>query len=533
MIRSAFLLALIGLSPVQSIAADSPGWDLVWSDDFDTIDTQRWERVFSTQPTNNSLQAYLPNQLAAVDGNLVITATDTPYQNLPYRSGQVISKAEQRYGRWEVRADLPTSQGNWPAIWLLPDVSKVNWPSGGEIDIMENRGNQPTLTSSAFHYGTNPPYQHNFVYDEQRTSNVGQIVDFHSGFHTYAVDWTPDYLRFYVDGVNYYTVHDADVGGFLSQNTQPMQLVINNAIGGDFLPNPDATSVWPQQMLIDWVRVYEASEGPAQYEFVNGGFEDNGGTLAGWSVFGNDLLDNPNVSTSGVETLGGAAALKVFGPYNGTSYAGVTQGITVEGGASVTASLSAMVRSADPLLGGNEAFLKIEFYDAFGAKYGTQQLLDEQQVVIANNQTATDAWQTQQLEAVAPEGAVEARLAIVFHQPARDAGSVYLDGVAFGVTPTVAQGDFNGDGVVDAADYTVWRDTNNATGPALAADANGDGRVDALDLERWREGYGAKAPGAASSASVPEPSSAVAVMISGLTLAGSRGIAPARTPAAR
>ena len=124
---------------------------------------------------------------------------------------------------------------------------------------MENRGDEPHRTSSAFHWGTNPPYSHSFVYDEQSAHQDGQPENFHSEFHTYGVEWTDRQLRFFVDGVNHYTAHDADVGGFLSSQSANMETVINNAIGGDFLPNPNGSTVWPQQMLIDYVHVYSAA----------------------------------------------------------------------------------------------------------------------------------------------------------------------------------------------------------------------------------------------------------------------------------
>ncbi len=163
------LAAVWGVPPARS------GWQVAWYDEFDgtALNTARWTPVFSTNPTNNSLHAYLPSQVAVADGNLVITSTNQSYQGLPYRSGQVVSTSAQRLGRWEVRAKLPTSRGMWPAIWLLPDTVAHRWPSDGEIDIMENRGDQPDLTSSAFHYGTNPPYQHSFVYSEQKSYQAG------------------------------------------------------------------------------------------------------------------------------------------------------------------------------------------------------------------------------------------------------------------------------------------------------------------------------------------------------------------------
>ncbi|MEQ8847321.1 family 16 glycosylhydrolase [Botrimarina sp.] len=495
---------LIGYAPASAHAQAAPDWRLVWEDGFNSLDGTKWQRVNSTQPTNNSLHAYLPQQVTVENGSLVLTSTDEPYAGLPYRSGQVISRSEQRFGRWEVSAKLPTSRGMWPAIWLLPDVSRTNWPSGGEIDILENRGNEPFLTSSAFHYGTNPPYVHRFVYDEQQTSLDGEPVNYHEGFHTYAVDWTDRYLRFYVDGVHHYTVYDEDVGGFLSADTQPMQLVINNAIGGHFLPNPDESTVWPQRMEVDWVRVYEESGSSGVVEAQNLGFEADGGTLRNWSVFGDEPRGSVNVLAATEAVRSGDASLKLFGPFQpGRTFSGVSQGITVEGGQEVAFSLSALVRSEDRLAGANEVWARLEFYEEFGAKYRGQAFLSEETLLVADAQTPLDQWLTSSLSALAPQDSREARLSLLFEQPSTDAGAIHIDDIQFAATPI---GDFNADGLVNAADYTVWRDSLGQTGPGLAADADRNQVVDHEDLAAWRDRYTANLP--AAPAQAPEPAAA-------------------------
>ncbi len=174
-----YLLIIPVLAFVAHLDAQPPavsGYQINWLDEFDgkSVDLAKWTPVFSTNPTNNSLHAYLPGNVMVDDGKLIIQSTNQPFGQFAYRSGQVISTALHRYGRFEIRAKLPTSQGMWPAIWLLPDQPPL-WPSQGEIDIMENRGNQPFLTSSAFHWGTNPPYNHNFVYAENESFQSGQL----------------------------------------------------------------------------------------------------------------------------------------------------------------------------------------------------------------------------------------------------------------------------------------------------------------------------------------------------------------------
>jgi beta-glucanase (GH16 family) len=502
-VRAKLMCAVAAIAPFAPVAAQ-PLWVPVWNDEFESLDESTWQRVNSIEPTNNSLHAYLPEQVAVANGALVLTSTDEPYQHLPYRSGQVISRAAQRFGRWEVRANLPSTQGMWPAIWLLPNVDQYRWPSGGEIDIMENRGNEPTLTSSAFHYGTNPPYNHQFVYQEQQARVAGSLSNYHDGFHIYAVDWTPNYLRFYVDGVHHYTVWDEDVDGFLSQNTVPMQLVINNAIGGSFLPNPDASTQWPQTMEVDWVRVYEAN-GQQSAIATNTSFEDAGGTLAGWSVFGNTLRDNPNVSVASEAVHTGAHSLKIFGTFaESTTYSGVSQGISVAPGQAVEVSLQSLVRSADSIRGtDNRVVAKVEFYSEWGAKFGSAAFLGADEIVIADGAVSEDSWQSHQWTRVAPGNAVEARLAIIFIQPGRAGGAVHIDDVVFRPADSgAAIGDYNQDGLVDAADYTLWRDSLGAMDqPAI--DGDGSGTVDWGDYIVWRNHFGTVASSLGSTTGVP------------------------------
>lgn len=424
-------IALVLLVPTPSLAAepDGNGWKLVWSEDFETLDKDLWTLVDSHKPTNNSRHAYLPSQVSVENGRLVLLSEAVPSQDLPYRSGQVISKQAWKHGRWEVRAKLPATRGVWPAIWLLPDVDKYRWPSGGEIDIMENRGNEPHLTSSAFHYGTNPPYRHEFVFEEQQTRRNGELVDYTKDFHTYAVDWDEHGLTFSVDGVSHFRVDDSQVEDFLSKHAAPMQLVLNTAIGGDFLPDPDASTVWPQRFEIDWVRVYERDSAPTRKALVNGKFDADGGSLRGWTTFGVDLRDNPNVTAAPKAGVEGGAALKLFGTFGtGSQYSGVSQGIDVTAGQHVRASVQTFVSPDDSIAGGgNTALAKIEFYKRFAARFDSPDLIGVEEVVIATGDSKPGRWRRHMLAAVAPEGAVEARLAIVFHQPNQEAGALFVD----------------------------------------------------------------------------------------------------------
>ncbi len=436
-----------------ALAQDPAGYQLVWSDDFtgSALDTSRWSAEFSTQPTNNSLHAYLPSQVSVGNGNLVITSVNQAYGGLPYRSGLVRTLESRKYGRWEVRAKLPTSTGMWPAIWLLPDTSQYPWPSGGEIDIMENRGNEPETTSSAFHYGTNPPYRHLYTFDEYERSDNGVSVNFHAGFHTYAAEWDENEIRYFVDDDLHFTVTDASVGGAVSA-AAPMQLVINTAVGGDFLRNPDDSTVWPQQFEIDSVKVYAPSS--PNVSFFNGGFDANGGSLDGWSIFG-DAGSNVSAATQAVRS--GSHSLKLYGEFSGsTSYSGAAQGMPVSGGDEIRASAEAFIRSQDSIQGtGNRVIMKVEYYNTFGGSYGTDAQITEHTLVIADGASAPNQWKLDQLTSTAPAGAVEARVVFVFAQPHNEAGAVHIDNVKLG-----ARGDYTyvwdqaGDGVWSADRWT-------------------------------------------------------------------------------
>lgn len=240
-----------GRSPAQ--VPDVPGWQLKWHDEFDgpTINAQNWNLIDLQNSYNNEKQYYLPAQASIVDGKLRITATKETYGGKQYRSARLESVQKFAPGRFEARIDLPTTQGMWPAFWLLPNG--VQWPTGGEIDIMENRGSQPTVVSSAYHWQTNAA-QHKFVSHEYSTTQNGTPVNFHTGFHLYAVEWEARQLRFYVDGTLHLTVNEAADRPIFEN---PMNIVLNLAVGGDFGGDPNATTVFPQQMDIDYVRVWQ------------------------------------------------------------------------------------------------------------------------------------------------------------------------------------------------------------------------------------------------------------------------------------
>jgi beta-glucanase (GH16 family) len=440
-------------------------------------------------------------------GNLVLTADGADFGGKSYTSGKVESKWTNQYGRWEVRAKLPGTKGTWPAIWLLPDTNLYPWPSQGEIDIMENRGHEPLLTSSAYHWGPNW-WTHQSKSAEQKATNGGIAENYHNEFHTYTVEWSSSLLQFYVDEVLYQTVTDADTGGFLGNQTAPVETVLNVAVGGDFLggAQPDGSSVWPQQMLVDYVRVYERDASPSPVVLKNGSFEIAGGSLASWATFGNAL---PNVQTHHeAPAAEGDETLKLFGQFNGVSNSsGVFQGISVSPGDEVRADLSRFIRSADSIVGtGNTALMKIEFLNGFGVPSSAGTLLQQTSLTIADGTSLNDVWEDFNLQAVAPVGAVEARLVITFSQTSYDSGAVHVDDVSFVNLDLEFDADANADGSVNGLDFLAWQQglgRDDATSVA-DGDFNYDGLVDHSDLNVWDTQYGG-VPVTSSSFSVPEP----------------------------
>ncbi len=446
-----FLFAACSLLTIELAFAQPPqrsGYDVAWYDEFDTtaLDSSLWTAGNTNSPTNNSLQDYLPGQVSVSGGSLRILSENVESRGLQFRSGLVESNSYQKHGRWDVRAKLPTSKGMWPAIWLLSDTAASPWPSEGEIDIMENRGDSPNLTSSAFHYGTNPPFAPSFVYAEQTSRHDGADVNYHDSYHTYSVEWDPTQIRFYVDDVHHYTTRDSDVGGFLTNDVGDMRLILNTAIGGTFLDNPDGSTVWPQELEIDYVHVYTKSALGPVLTFENGGFEDDGGSIAHWSKFGDSLFNNLSSGNENVDE--GAEALKLFGQFNGQqNYSGIEQGISVSAGDEFRASARSLINSADSIAGSNNAvYFKIDYYSELYGLFGTSQYISSESIVIADATTQNDVWLDNELLSIAPAGAVEARLAIVFEQNDDAGGAVFVDDVQFSITnaaPTVANIELN------------------------------------------------------------------------------------------
>lgn len=252
----------------QTPAEAKLGWNLVWSDEFNgnQIDTTKWNVLLREQSKHGELQYYLPNEVYIEDGHLRIRSRVRHFGSQEYTSGRVNTKGKCApvYGRFEIRAKLPVGQGIWPAHWLYPQ--NRNWeleytmlkavrngdeslipeyrPWYSEIDIMEFLGHEPKILYGTLHY---------YSFDGVKQTSSGSwnsSADLSKDFHTYALEWEPDSIRWYIDNQMYHSSVDG------IPHT-PHYLIINTAIGGSWPGNPDSTTTFPQYHDIDYVRVYQ------------------------------------------------------------------------------------------------------------------------------------------------------------------------------------------------------------------------------------------------------------------------------------
>jgi len=204
---------------------------------------------------NNELQYYTdrPENVVVEDGMLKITARQEQFQGFGYTSARIQTKGkfQQQYGRFEARIKLPWGQGLWPAFWMLGDDNNGTemWPQIGEIDIMENRGQEPTLITGSVH---GPGYSAGeSVSKEYELENAR----FDTDFHVFGIEWGENYINFYVDDVLYNQLTPEDVPGEWVFNDE-FYIIMNVAVGGGFVGPPSPQTVFPQEMLVDYIRVY-------------------------------------------------------------------------------------------------------------------------------------------------------------------------------------------------------------------------------------------------------------------------------------
>ncbi|MEP2935250.1 MAG: glycoside hydrolase family 16 protein [Gilvibacter sp.] len=237
--------------------ACSNGQDLVFSDEFDgqEVNENNWNFMLGDGCPNlcgwgnNERQLYTKENAQVRDGKLVITATK---KGAVYSSARLTTEAkvEFKYGTIEVRAQLPQGQGLWPAIWMLgSNIEETKWPNCGEIDIMEYVGKQPGVIYTSLHTAAS--------YGETINSKRHNLKNIEEGFHTYAAQWTENEIKFSIDGQLVYTFAPEDKNEKTWPFDQPFYVLINMAIGGNFGGPEVDDSIFPQEFVIDYVRVYK------------------------------------------------------------------------------------------------------------------------------------------------------------------------------------------------------------------------------------------------------------------------------------
>ena len=268
---SAFRVLPVAFLVLLALPASAQTWELVWADEFDgtAVDQARWSFQIGDGCDinlcgwgNNELEWYLAENATVADGFLTITAKQEQVGGKNYTSTRMrtINKGDWTYGRVETRAQMPVGKGLWPAIWMLPTTETYGgWAASGEIDIMEYVGDKSAEVLGTLHYGA--PWPNN-----QFSSNTFTLQEgtFNDDFHVFALEWEPGEIRWYVDDVLYATQNNwSTTGGtFPAPFDQDFHLLMNVAVGGNLPGNPDASTVFPQTMVVDYVRVFrEVSQG--------------------------------------------------------------------------------------------------------------------------------------------------------------------------------------------------------------------------------------------------------------------------------
>ena len=229
---------------------------LVWQDDFNgkILDENKWNfELGDGCPNcgwgNNERQLYTRDNHVLRDGHLIISAKK---DGAKYTSTRITTKgkAQFEYGRFEARAKLPVGHGIWPAFWMLgANISEVGWPQCGEIDILEYIGREPDMVFTSLHTKDS----HGNTVNTRKT----RFDDIEEGFHIYAAEWDKDKIAFFVDDKLVYTFSPEKKTADTWPFNQPFYLILNMAIGGNFGgPKVDDT-IFPQEFIIDYVRVYQ------------------------------------------------------------------------------------------------------------------------------------------------------------------------------------------------------------------------------------------------------------------------------------
>jgi len=234
------------------------GMTLVWSDEFDgpEINSNNWTFEIGTGNWgwgNNELQYYQEDNTSIIDGNLVIEARRQTLDNSIYTSSRLITRGKQsfQYGRVDIRAVMPEGQGIWPALWMLgSNHLQVGWPTCGEIDIMEMIGGEER--DNVVHGTAHWNQDGHVSYGQSMTNVSGKLSE---EYHVYSIIWDEQSIRWYFDDVNFNTIDITPAA--LSAFHDDFFFIMNIAVGGIWAGSPDNTTLFPQWMIVDYIRVFQ------------------------------------------------------------------------------------------------------------------------------------------------------------------------------------------------------------------------------------------------------------------------------------
>lgn len=240
--------------------------NLVWSDEFNenTLNTNNWAYETGDGCSinlcgwgNNELEYYTnrPENLFFKDGNMIIEARKEDFGGRNYTSAKIVSRGKKtfKYGRIEFRAKLPKGKGIWPAFWMLPQSEVYGgWPRSGELDIMEYLGHETNKVHGTVHYG--PGTNGSIKISREYTLPSGTFND---DFHVFSIVWDLNEIKWYVDGNLFSTVSKSDMGSNTYPFNEEFFFIINLAVGGNWPGSPDAQTTFPQQLIVDYIRVYQ------------------------------------------------------------------------------------------------------------------------------------------------------------------------------------------------------------------------------------------------------------------------------------
>ncbi len=255
----------LGLGPDAGYTSPESydGYKLVWADEFNSTSiSEDWTfEIGDGCPElcgwgNQELEYYKKENTSIANGNLIITAKRENFGSRQYTSSRMITKGKQSftYGRIDIRAILPKGQGIWPALWMLGEnIDEVSWPKCGEIDIMELVGGSTEDRDRTVHgtvHWDNAGSYANYGGSTKLSSGI-----FNDEYHVFSIDWDPEKIVWLLDGKEFHVIDIRPAG--LDEFHKPMFFILNVAVGGIWPGSPDGSTLFPQEMKVDYIRVFQ------------------------------------------------------------------------------------------------------------------------------------------------------------------------------------------------------------------------------------------------------------------------------------